>query len=109
MESWNLKKAPKGKRKASQQFLASSRYFLGVYFVYQNCKMACLLSKLLRGFVFLQGFLTWSGSLFSGSISASSEELQAVEGSNVVKGDEEINEEIDDTSRIVSHRTRTSL
>lgn len=71
--------------------------------------MACLLSKLLRGFVFLQGFLTWSGSLFSGSISASSEELQAVEGSNVVKGDEEINEEIDDTSRIVSHRTRTSL
>jgi len=37
-----------------------------------------------------------------GSISASSEELHAVEGSNVVKGDEEINEEMDDTSRMVT-------
>ena len=50
---------------------------------------------------FLQGFLTWPGSLFSGSISAS-EELHAVEESNVVKGDEEIKEEIDDTSRMVA-------
>eukprot|EP00434_Breviolum_minutum_P017130 symbB.v1.2.015117.t1/scaffold1122.1/size136700/1 len=36
-----------------------------------------------------------------GSISAS-EELHAVEESNVVKGDEEIKEEIDDTSRMVA-------
>ena len=59
----------------------------------------------LRGFVFFswQGFLTWPGSLFSGSISAS-EELHAVEGSNILKGDEEIKEEIDDAFRMVSVR-----
>ena len=98
---WNLKKAPWENEEQKNKNGLPAVSFLECT-VYQRCfgistfyVGLCLFSW--------QGFLTWPGSLFSGSISAS-EELHAVEGSNILKGDEEIKEELDDAFRMVSVR-----
>ena len=97
-------KGPLGERRAKKKNGLPAVSFLGCTecTVYQRCFGISTFYVGLRFFSW-QGFLTWPGSLFSGSISAS-EELHAVEGSNILNGDEEIKEEIDDAFRMVSVR-----
>ena len=104
-ENWDVTwKRPLGRTKSKKKNWLPAVSFLGCAecTVYQRCFGISTFYVGLRFFSW-QGFLTWPGSLFSGSISAS-EELHAVEGSNILNGDEEIKEEIDDAFRMVSVR-----